>query len=220
MLKKALTAGIVCCSCFAHAAEANKLTVNVNNPDGSIVDTVIVYATPVGFAAPERPPRSVEVTQKEWAFTPFMSVAQRNDNVSFTNQDNFTHHIYSLTGSSRFSFKLKAGEETQFAVDNVQPEEEIAMGCNIHDWMSGFMLVVDTPYFDKTNQQGQTAFDLEQGGRYKVTVWHPQLNTKDHKFNKTINISGNQQLTLTLPKKLVVRLPQVSEDEFDFLDQY
>lgn len=220
MLKKALTAGLFCFSCFVQLAGANQLTIKVSNPDGSVVDTLIVYATPIGFAAPKRSPKVVEVTQKEWAFTPFMSVAQRTDNISFTNQDNFTHHIYSLTGASRFSFKLKPGEETTFDANKVKAEEEIAMGCNIHDWMSGFMLVVDTPYFEKTNQQGQVILDLEQAGRYKITVWHPQLQTKDHKINQMVDISGDQHLNLTLPKQLVVELPHVSQDEFDFLDQY
>ena len=86
--------------------------------------------------------------------------------------------------------------------------------------LSGFMLFVDTPYFDKTDDRGKLSLSLEQPGRYQITLWHPQLEAKDHKLTQVVNVSGATHLNWKLPKKLIVQLPQVSQDEFDFLDKY
>ena len=48
----------------------------------------------------------------------------------------------------------------------------VKLGCNIHDWMSGVILVVPTPYFAMTDADG--AFTLRDlpPGTYGVVAWH------------------------------------------------
>ena len=40
-------------------------------------------------------------------------------------------------------------------------EAEIAMGCNIHDWMSGYLLIVDTPFFTKSDKNGDSEIIID-----------------------------------------------------------
>jgi len=50
----------------------------------------------------------------------------------------------------------------------------IVLGCNIHDGMLGYVVVVDTPYFAKTDEQGVARIDGVAGGDYVVAAWTPR----------------------------------------------
>lgn len=205
----------------AFPASAEILEVTVTNPDGSPVDTLVVFAQPLDFDPPAQVAEKVEIAQLKWAFNPYMTVVQLQDEVAFTNKDDFTHHIYSVSGNNRFSFKLKAKD-----THSLQPKlaenrvAQIAMGCNIHDWMSGYILVVDTPYFGKSDDLGVTRLQLEQPGRYQVSLWHPQLEAEDRLLSRVIDVHNDLTLEWSLPTQLEVKLPEVNEEEFDFLEKY
>ena len=100
---------------------------------------------------------------------------------------------------------------------------EVAMGCNIHDWMSGFALVVDTPYFSKTDAKGEVTFSVESLGEYRLVVWHPQLDLDDNRFARQLLINQEnitKSLVVTLPKKLKQIPLQENHEEFEFLEEY
>lgn len=221
MKSNILACTMVSLAALSDLASAEALNIQVFNPGHSPVNGVIVYANPLDFPAPDRKAEKIEVSQKNLAFNPFISVTQTDNEVAFTNQDDFTHHIYSISNDNRFSFKLKANHSHDLQPKLAEGQAtQIAMGCNIHDWMSGYILVVDTPYFAKTDEQGKLTINLEQAGRYQLTLWHPQLDVQDNQINQTVNIDSDFDLEWELPTTLEVELPEVNEDEFDFLDKY
>lgn len=80
----------------------------------------------------------VEVGQFDRSFTPYISVIQLGNTVNFKNRDDITHHIYSPIGDNKFSYKINAGQSA--SKSDFQQTGEVAMDCNIHDWMSGYLL--------------------------------------------------------------------------------
>ncbi len=52
----------------------------------------------------------------------------------------------------------------------------VLLGCNIHDWMIGYIYVTDAPYFGKTTGQGHVELTGLRPGAYRVRVWHPRLD--------------------------------------------
>ena len=105
-------------------------------------------------------------------------------------------------------------------MENFTATGEVAMGCNIHDWMSGHLLIVDTPYFDKTNDNGQASFVIKDEGSYQLTLWHPQMNEVDNRITQTITLHENKQIEVKLTKAMEPLPEQKSEDDFDFLSDY
>jgi plastocyanin len=203
------------------AVAAENLNISVTNPDGSPVSGIIAYATPVDMPLPPQRSNSIQLAQKDRAFSSFIIVVQRGDEVDFINQDDFTHHIYSISEQNRFSFKLKASESHTITPSLASEQAtEISMGCNIHDWMSGYILVVDTPYFNQTDKQGTVKLELAQPGRYQVTLWHPQLEVEQHQLSRMLDVQADSNLNWQLPVTLEVALPEVDEEEFNFLNKY
>jgi hypothetical protein len=71
----------------------------------------------------------------------------------------------------------------------------VVVGCNIHDWMIGYIVVLDTPYFGKSGAEGTVRVSAPPG-RYMLRVWHPRL---DAPVERPIELGeGRATLAMTL----------------------
>ena len=201
-------------------ANAAELVINLVDVNNEPVKDVVVYATPkAGTAGLPTNTNQLTIDQEGKKFAPYVTVMQKGQMIKFHNKDDITHHIYSVSGENRFEFKLKANSTK--STQAINSAEEIAMGCNIHDWMSGYTLVVDTPYYGKTNDEGSLALQVDATGEYTVTVWHPQLDVATNRVEQTHSIASEQSvLDIKLPKALLPLPEQLGEDDFDFLEEY
>jgi len=202
---------------------AQDVIIKVIDTQNKPVANMVVYLTPDEQQTMPINPSTLVVTQKNKSFAPYLAVTQKGQSIAFENQDNITHHIYSVSGSNRFDFKIKAGHSK--STQQLNHAEEVAMGCNIHDWMSGYVLVVDTPYYTQTNENGIATINLDLIGRYTLTVWHPQLDVKDYRIEQMITVeksgADNKKIwQVQLPKDLLPLPEQIGQDEFEFLDEY
>jgi plastocyanin len=188
--------------------------VSVQDKNGNAVSNIVVYLTPLDGQKLPQSSDIVTVSQKNRAFSPYITVSQTQKTVHFVNHDDITHHIYSADNDNKFAFKIRAGDE-HFS-ENFNREAEIAMACNIHDWMSGYLLIVDTPYFAKTDNNGEVSFSLNNMGNYRVVVWHPQLPTEQHRLSQEQNIIDNTKLSFILTKDLESIPTQESSEGFDY----
>jgi hypothetical protein len=110
------------------------------------------------------------MAQRGRQFVPQVLVVQVGTSVSFPNQDTVRHHVYSFSPVKPFELKLYAGTPSEPIVfDKVGTA---VLGCNIHDQMSGWVVVVDTPYFGKTDTAGQVQLDVPEG-EHLLRAWHP-----------------------------------------------
>ena len=63
------------------------------------------------------------------------------------------------------------------------------LGCNIHDWMLGYILVVDTPWFTKTDDEGRAVLDDLPAGRYRLVAWHPRVTDPDPSLQREARLA-------------------------------
>jgi len=199
-------------------SSAHTLTINVLDVNKKPLENMVVYVEPIGHKVSVKNTKTLEIGQQDKAFVPYISVMQLGNNVEFNNQDNITHHIYSPVGENKFSVKIRSGQK--IVKNDFTEAGEVSMGCNIHDWMSGYMLIVDTPFFAKSDKSGHTEIDLDKSGQYKVVVWHPQMQEADNKLSKIINVNNAMEVTMQLSKPMDAIPSQKNEDDFDFLSDY
>jgi len=200
---------------------AQQVNIQVIDPSSTGVAQLVVYLVPLKQQQLRLNNQPLIIRQKDKAFAPYVTVAQKGQQLSFQNQDDITHHIYSVSGENRFSFKIKAGKEKLSPM--LEHEGEVAMGCNIHDWMSGYVLVVDSPYYTQTDDNGIAQLELSHDGEYRLVVWHPQLATKNYKVEQVISVPNNEQNNtwqIKLAAPLNTEPEQENQDEFDFLEGY
>jgi len=148
------------------------LRVAVEDGLGRPLPEAIVYLSspallPVGVPAP------VSIDQRDRQFVPRVSVVQTGTAVSFPNSDQVRHSVYSFSRPKVFTLKLYAGKPANPVVfDKPGP---VVLGCNIHDEMVAWLLVVDTPLFGKTDATGQYVFHGLKPGDYQLSGWYPGL---------------------------------------------
>ncbi len=160
--------------CLAAAATgplaAATLSVTVNDAAGAAVPEAVVFVMPASGRVPAGPPRPAVVEQINREFVPFVLPVQVGASVTFPNRDSVRHHVYSFSPARVFDIKLYTGVPANPVVfDKPGP---VVLGCNIHDWMVGFVYAVETPWFGRTAANGATSIELPAGD-YEVRVWHP-----------------------------------------------
>lgn len=155
------------------AAAPATLTATVKDAKGAPVTDAVVSLIPLEAAAPPPAESPGEVAQEMQEFLPYVTVVQAGTKVAFPNRDSVQHHVYSLSKAKKFELPLYSPGQKESLV--FESTGLVTLGCNIHDWMIAYLLVVPTPWYAKTDAQGLTSV-AAPAGRYRVEVWHPRLS--------------------------------------------
>jgi plastocyanin len=152
-------------------ASAAPLAVTVTDSAGKPLEGAIVTVSVPGAPKVAPPGTTAQMAQQNRQFSPQIIVVQAGTSVNFPNLDTVRHHVYSFSPIKPFELKLYAG--TPAAPIVFDKVGTAVLGCNIHDRMSGWVVVVDTPYFAKTDAAGQARIDVPEG-EHVLHAWHPQ----------------------------------------------
>jgi len=156
----------------SQAADPGGVIVRVADASGAGLADAVVFAVPAGGASRARAPRAVAIDQVNKEFLPALTVVQTGTPISFPNNDTVRHHVYSFSQAKTFEIKLYTGVPTAPVV--FDKPGIVTLGCNIHDWMQAWVLVVDTPHFAKSAAGGEARLAALPPGEYDVHVWHPR----------------------------------------------
>lgn len=152
-----------------HAAD---VSVQVLDEQGAAVPDAAVYWLPAN-GKPPRGQLQATIGQAGKRFIPYVSVVQAGTAVSFPNRDTVRHHVYSFSAPKVFDLKLYTGTPAQPVV--FDKPGLVALGCNIHDWMLAYVLVVDSPWFGVSAAEGRVQVKALPSGDYRMMVWHPRM---------------------------------------------
>jgi plastocyanin len=181
-------------------ANAETLSVSVISKKGKPVNDAVVVAVPVSgniAEAAKSPTAVIDQVDKEYKrhVTPVMVGTA----VTFPNHDEIRHHVYSFSPTKKFEIPLYTGTPRDPIV--FDKAGSVSLGCNIHDWMSAYVYIVDSPYFATTGEDGKATINLP-GGDYNVTVWHPRLRGSAKSTEQKISTGGSENLFTIKLKKL------------------
>lgn len=154
---------------------AQAATVDVVVVDGAdhALGGAVVMLEPVAGRLPVAPMSGVQIAQAQRRFTPQVTVVSVGTPVTFPNFDTVRHHVYSFSPAKTFELKLYAGVPNAPVVFD-KPGIAV-LGCNIHDQMAAWVVVVDTPLHTRSAATGQARIEGVPPGSYRLRVWHPQL---------------------------------------------
>lgn len=166
-------------------ASAATVTLDVRGPDGRpLADAVVTIDVPGHAPAVPRGPYVME--QRAIAFQPHVLVVPVGASVSFPNRDQVRHHVYSFSRAKRFDLKLYGREEQRSVV--FDRPGIVALGCNIHDTMSGFIVVSASPYAVRTDAAGRAVLADVPPGPATLTVWSPAIRRPDNTLAQPIAV--------------------------------
>jgi len=154
-------------------AAAGTVNVGIVDGEGHALERVVVYLLPTAPAPPTSvAPKPAAMDQRANAFVPHILVVQKGTEVVFPNHDTVSHHVYSFSPARTFELGLYKGNP--HAPVLFEQSGLVVLGCNIHDGMLGYILVVDSPYFAMTDERGAVTIEALPEGEYAVNVWTPR----------------------------------------------
>ena len=189
----------VCLYFSANPLMAAELKVSVHSADEQAVANAVIYLLPKQPIAQLNTTEIAIMDQIDRQFSPHILVVQKGSQIRFPNSDSIKHHVYSFSSAKTFELQLYRGLDADPLL--FDKEGVIELGCNIHDWMLGFVLVVDTPYFAKTNAAGAARLNVAKG-EYVVKIWHPRIVHSNASLEQSVVISDDQIVSFKLDKPL------------------
>lgn len=186
--------GVACALLCSSPAWAASLQVQLQDSHGQpLANTVVSLNGPQG--APVGPaPAIMDQVQKQ--FLPAVLAVRSGTRVSFPNRDDIRHQVYSFSPAKRFELRLYKDTPSEPVL--FDKPGLVVLGCNIHDWMVGYIYVTDDPWFAVSDEAGKLHIDDLPVGRYHVTLWHPQMTDLVPQTSADIDVPA-AGLQLSLP---------------------
>ena len=175
---------------------------------------IVVYIKDIKKGKPTDSQAPIVKTQN-CRFSPYISVVRHNEVITFQNWDPVIHRLEVFQPSIQGA-RLLIHEDLQ-RNPNSQKSDFLAMGkqgkhlpgakitykaktsgplifrCSYHDYMEGWSLILEHPYFFITRQDGTFSITDIPVGTYTLIAWHPSGTAE-----KVIQVKSAQTLNITL----------------------
>lgn len=189
------------CTCITAVSAASIMATVTDDAGRPLADAVVTITPEPGTPAPRLaggPIATAIIDQKDETFVPSVVVIRTGGTVVFRNGDGIRHHIYSFAPAHRFEMVQTPGETS--APEVFDKPGPVAIGCNIHDHMTAYILVTDAPWGMVTDAQGRAAVTGLPAGRFWATVWHPRLRPRvEPPVQPVVLATDSSALTVSLP---------------------
>lgn len=171
------------------------LEVRIADTEGNAVEHAVVAVHAPGDAGT---PATAVVDQIDKTFVPHVLAVEVGTRVSFPNSDAIRHHVYSFSDAKSFELPLYEGvpaEPVLFDRPGV-----VALGCNIHDQMSAYIFVSETPFTAISGTDGIARVTDLPPGTHVVEVWHPRQKRRTDP--KTLDFEDGAALRIDVELEL------------------
>jgi len=199
-------------------AVAGEMTVQVVAVDGRPVPDVAVFVKQGGVVVDAAHlPAPAIMDQRDVRFVPHVLIVEKGASVEFPNSDSVAHHVYSFSRPNQFVLPLYKG--TPPSPEDFEHEGVVILGCNIHDGMLGYIVVVDTSVFGVTNENGIVSLLVDDSANdYDVSIWSPRIRDSRDPIIQSFAAVPAGGITFELQKSL--RPPHVQQTGSVAWDEY
>ncbi|HYL83870.1 MAG TPA: carboxypeptidase regulatory-like domain-containing protein [Candidatus Angelobacter sp.] len=158
---------------LAGASRANDIKGKVSVQGIKSAENIAVYVDVIPDKKFDAPKEHVVIDQRKMAFLPHVVAVLQGTTVEFLNSDPVGHNVYwpSISGNKKLSHNLGTwpkGEKKPFQFNDLGVASLL---CNVHPEMSGYVVVVPTPYFAVTDKDGNFEIKNVPAGKYTLKTW-------------------------------------------------
>jgi plastocyanin len=184
---------------LAGASRANEIKGKVSVQGIKSAENIAVYVDVIPDKKFDPPAQHVLVDQKKMAFLPHVVAVQQGTTVDFLNSDAVGHNVYwpSISGTKKLTHNLGTwpkGEKKSFQFNDLGSAPLL---CNVHPEMSGYVVVVPTPYFAVTDKDGNFEIKNIPAGKYTLKTWSEDGKPTTQAVDAT---AGTAAVDLTVKK--------------------
>ena len=136
-----------------------------------------------------------KMEQKDLTFLPLLLPVQVGTKVEFPNLDDTYHNIFSYSPAKRFDLGRYRPDERPIPSQIFDVPGLVTLRCDIHEHMRGLILVLETPYFVKTETDGRFRLTGLPAGHHLLKVWLDSRTT----LERAVELKAGATLRVDLP---------------------
>ncbi len=156
---------------------SESVVVNSNNTLKNVAVYVKDGADKFEFDVPKEPKT---LDQKGCKYIPHVLTLQVNQPLNTLNSDPFLHNIHT-TGELNPEINFGQPKEGMKSTKTFEYPEVVAFKCDVHSWMSAYVIVLPHPFSSVTDDKGEFQIKLPPG-EYTIEAWHEKYGTQSQKI--------------------------------------
>jgi len=182
-------------------AAAMSLTASAGTLSGKVTGVPGAAVVYVEASAGKTFPASAQqpvMEQKRLMFQPHILPVQQGSTVEFLNSDSVAHNVFwpSVGGNKKLGHNLGTWPQNEKRAFKFDIVGAVPLLCNVHPEMTGYIVVVPTPYFALTSESGEYKIENVPDGSYSLTAWHEGIKT--HSMH--VDVTGDAKADFTLSR--------------------
>ena len=116
--------------------------------------------------------------------------------LKFTNSDQTLHNVHGMPKvNAPWNFAMPKFVKQKENKDLTKPEVMIHVKCDVHPWMSGYVGVLEHPFFAVTGKDGSFTIEGLPPGEYTVEAWQEKLGAQTAKVKVDAGAAAKQDFT-------------------------
>jgi plastocyanin len=125
--------------------------------------------------------KKVTLDQNGCEYKPHVLAFQAGSSVEILNPDGILHNVHSYSKVNT-AFNVAQPKFKKTMEQKIEkPEAPFEVKCDVHGWMSGWLVSMAHPYFAVTDNSGNFKLTDVPAGTYNVEVWHEKLGKSSQK---------------------------------------
>ena len=134
--------------------------------------------------------------QEGCRFLPHVLLVRPKQPLTVLNNDGILHNVHVHARRNRSS-NIAMGASVKSMELTFRRPETIRIECDIHPWMSAFVVVAPHPYYAVTGADGVFVLKDVPPGTYKLQVWHEILGKLERNVTVKANATANVEFVFT-----------------------
>lgn len=159
---------------------------------GKLKNVVITLS---GGSLPKPPPNKISIDQHQCRYHPHVQATSAGSTIEIINSDPLLHNIHGYLGAATV-FNLAMPLKNQKIPKVLSKAGLVHIKCDIHNWMTAYVVVSDTPYSVDDDDGAFTIKDVP-AGTYTVTAWQEKYGQKTAQV--TVPASGSATVDFAFP---------------------
>jgi plastocyanin len=148
----------------------------VNN--GNLANAVITITDIKKGKAVET--KKVTLDQHGCEYNPHVVALPAGSTLEILNPDGILHNIHSYSKVNS-AFNIAQPKFKKSLEQKIEKPETFEVKCDVHGWMSGWVVATANPYLAVTDNSGNFKLTDVPAGAYTVEVWHEKLGKSTQK---------------------------------------
>jgi plastocyanin len=158
--------------------------------DKGVKNVVVDVADPKDGKKMTAPAKNAVIDQNGCRFVPRVNIVPAGAPVDIVNDDGILHNIHTWS-KDNVSFNKAQPKFKKVMTETFAKPEIFRISCDVHSWMSGWVVVAGNPYYALSDDAGTFKIAGVPAGTYTLEYWHEKLG----KQTKQVTVPATGSVT-------------------------